>query len=453
MRLSLKLAALVGVLTALVVWGISWVSLQRDVGIVQDDVARNAELVAITIAAMAGDLSPEDDMVHLVDSINAEESAFEVIWVPPGSVAAAEGGPQVDVGVHSVTAKVPVDGGGAVMVVESLARRDELWARSVGTMTATAIAITILSVLVGLWVGRLMVGRPVDALVRKTREVARGDFSRPALVGGSDELATLAYELNLMAGQLEAARRRSTQEMDARIQAEVQLRHADRLRTVGQLAAGMAHELGTPLNVISGRAMLLRRGLGTEHEATGHVTIIAEQTRRITDIVRRLLDYSRQTPAARADVDLSALVRDTVSMLSTEASARGCMVRVGGPAGIHAAVDPEQLRQVVTNLVMNALQAVQEEGLVELTLAEVAEPQPGVRLWVDDDGPGVDPALRDSVFDPFFTTKEPGQGTGLGLAVVQGIVAEHGGSLSLGESPLGGARFEVVLPRTMEVAA
>jgi signal transduction histidine kinase len=240
-----------------------------------------------------------------------------------------------------------------------------------------------------------------------------------------------------------------------------QLRHAAKLTTVGRLAAGLAHELGTPLNVVSGRARMIASGRLSPEAIVEGATIIDGQAARMTRIIRQLLDFARRGPPKKATVDPAELARHAVLLLAPLAKKRDVTLRLdlGEDADATAGKvvgDGAQLEQVIANLVVNAIDASKEGGEVVLSLAEEElTPPPAhggprgryLRLDVRDRGVGISPEDQDRVFEPFFTTKDVGAGTGLGLSVVHGIVHEHGGWVAV-ESQVGeGARFSVYLPR------
>ena len=245
-----------------------------------------------------------------------------------------------------------------------------------------------------------------------------------------------------------------------------QLRHADRLATVGRLASGVAHELGTPLGVVLARARMFQDGEVAAQDIPAYARIIAEQVERMTAIIRQLLDFSRRQSRGdavaapeRELVNLSELVVRTLALVEPLAEKRNVQltfdgnVQTTGPvlAWVHAG----HIQQVVLNLVMNALQAMVRPGAVHLTLSQAratapagvdAPPGEYVRLCVEDAGKGIDPAILSKVFEPFFTTKDVGEGTGLGLSVSYGITREHGGWIEVESKPGVGSRFSVFLP-------
>lgn len=439
MRLSLKIAVLIGLGATLLVLLVSVASMRRDLRIVEDDIVRDAAQVANALAIASSGRS-DAEIEALIRGVNATTDVLEVRYLrgphDEGIVRATD----------SVSAVFPIHGAasGAIQVAESLAPRDRMLQGSLRSLVATTAVVILMSLGSGLWMGRSVVGVRVEELVRKARRVADGHFEEPIEIRGSDELTLLATELNLMAGQLDRVRREREREAEARLEAEIHLRHADRLRTVGQLAAGIAHELGTPLNVIGGRASMILR---VEPEGTAihkHATTIREQTARITAIVRRVMDFSRRAPAEMQSVRLDRLIEDTVALVRPTLKETDVRLEVPDRSWTLRA-DPEQIRQVVTNLLMNAAQATGSAGIVRLTLEDRG---PWIAIRVEDDGPGCPPELRDRLLEPFYTTKEPGEGTGLGLSVVDSIVQDHGGTLEIGDSDLGGAQFTVLLPRS-----
>ena len=202
-----------------------------------------------------------------------------------------------------------------------------------------------------------------------------------------------------------ACRRRSTRiakETEERIAAEEQLRLADRLSTVGKLASGMAHELGTPLNVVSGRAQMIVKGQSIGDEAKEDARIIWEQAKRMTGLMRALLDFARPSPAHREWIDLRAVATQTTTMLSALARTRDVALNVepGEPACADA--DAAQMQQVFTNLIVNAIHAIEGGGEVNITFREVVQRAPGDQggregpclvVEIADTGPGIEPSV------------------------------------------------------------
>jgi signal transduction histidine kinase len=225
--------------------------------------------------------------------------------------------------------------------------------------------------------------------------------------------------------------------------AKAQLRDLQRLAEVGTLAAGLAHEIGTPMNVILGRAEYHMQRTGEEATKKGLETI-AGQVERITKIINQLLTFSRRRPVEPRPMDIKQTIGDCLEMVHERLVRHRIQAETTfeGPVPIiHA--DPDQMGQVLLNLVINAIHAMPEGGKLRVGMQSNGD---GVSLTVADTGCGIPPAHLPKIFEPFFTTKEVGKGSGLGLPVVQGIIEEHGGSITV-ESEIGrGTTFYILLP-------
>jgi two-component system NtrC family sensor kinase len=358
-----------------------------------------------------------------------------------------------------VPTRVPGGRLGAIEIRESLHdERRYIRATWQNTIVATLVLILMCGLLASL-IGIVFVGRPTRALVGKVRRIGSGDLSGPLPARQNDELGEIAAEVNAMCERLQEAHAKLEKETEERLAAEQQLRHADRLMTVGKLASGMAHELGTPLNVVSGRAQMIANGESASGEAREDARIIVEQTKRMTKLMRELLDFARPRPAQRAWVDLHPLAQQTLTLLSALARTHDVeLVLLPGEAA-RANVDPGQLQQVFTNLVVNAIHAIDGHGTVSIGFRSVEEKPPadhggpfGPQLVIEisDTGSGMDAAIIPRIFEPFFTTKDVGEGTGLGLSVTHGIVREHGGFITVHSVQGQGTTFAVHLPLDSE---
>jgi signal transduction histidine kinase len=236
--------------------------------------------------------------------------------------------------------------------------------------------------------------------------------------------------------------RREGDEEKARLQR--QLRHADRLATIGQLAAGVAHELNEPLGGILGFAQLARKSPGLPARADADLGKIVNASLHAREIVRKLLIFARQMPAAKTKADLNRVVTEGLYLVEARCATEGIRLeRDLDPALAGIVADPGQLQQVLMNLVVNGIQSMPGGG--RLTIRTRNRPG-GVVLSVEDSGAGMDEETLREIFNPFFTMKEVGQGTGLGLSVVHGIVTAHGGTIRVESDPGRGSRFDVDLP-------
>lgn len=305
-----------------------------------------------------------------------------------------------------------------------------------------------LAALTGLVLQRQLL-RPLSRLTQSIRALGEGRPGPSLPVTRRDELGAVAAAFNRMADQLEAARRRILADRERALDLEQQLRHAETLSVAGKLASGIAHEVGTPLNIISGRAEMMLGSLPADHAAREDVQIIVEQIDRISAIIRALLDTVRLRKPEIQGVPAQPAVTGVLALLEHLARRRGIVLEAQVPPDLpEMAADPAQLQQVLLNLLMNAIEATPEEGRVTVEArATVHGGQPGVSVSVIDTGIGIRPEARSRIFDAFFTTKAPGQGTGLGLAICRDIVRDHGGTIGVQSRPGQGTTFTVWLPQ------
>jgi signal transduction histidine kinase len=344
---------------------------------------------------------------------------------------------------------------GAIEFSEPLVGGPEILAGRLATLVAVAALLVAACGSVAYLVSQRWVEWPLGTLIGKARRIGAEDFSAPVRLEGHREFDELAGEMNLMATKLEAARTRVESETAARIRAIEQLRHADRLSTIGRLAAGIAHELGTPLNVVSERAEMIAQGEHADPDgAAQSALVIRQQAMRMAGIVRRLLDFARRPQPDRRSTPLGELARSAARLVTPLLERRGVEVQtLDASVRVCCDVDPGQIQQVLINLLTNAVDVTPRGGEVRIRVERSQDGPPGATacgpfacLSVEDDGPGLAPEQRARIFEPFFTTKPAGQGTGLGLAVSEEIVREHGGSITV-ESEVGsGTRLRVWLP-------
>ena len=225
---------------------------------------------------------------------------------------------------------------------------------------------------------------------------------------------------------------------------EDRILRSEKLVTAGQLAAGIAHEIGTPLNVARGRLEMIVSHLGKDHVETPNHQVVIDQIDRVTRLIQQLLDYVRPAPSALQHVDISRMLRGVGELLSAQANNRHVAIRVQAPDEMPALrADPDQVQQIVVNLVLNAIDACAEGGHIVL---EAKAEGPQTVIEVVDDGQGIPPQAQAQVFDPFFTTKKRGQGTGLGLWVVAQLVRANCGEIELSSEPGKGTKVRVTWP-------
>jgi len=284
------------------------------------------------------------------------------------------------------------------------------------------IMAPLLAIGIGISVGR-SVTAPVARLQAGAERIASGDRDTQIDIAGDDEFGALARQFNAMTNALKEHER--------------QLVQSEKLAGIGRLAAGVAHEINNPLGVILGYVRVLAKK--ADAALAVDLAVIEEETLRCKEIVEGLLDLSRPLKAEFQPVDARELC-DEVAARVRDSQPNGALVEVQGQGTLRG--DPLKLRQVVFNLIKNAVEAAGDGGRVEVSISE-RERQ--FELRVSDSGPGIDPAVRDRLFEPFVSTKQ--RGTGLGLAVSQAIARAHGGEIAIASATSGGACFMLRLPR------
>ena len=227
---------------------------------------------------------------------------------------------------------------------------------------------------------------------------------------------------------------------------EQQLLQADKLASIGQLAAGVAHEINNPLGLILGYAQLLIRNSSKSGQEVEDLKTIEKQARNCKVIVQALLNFARRTETRKAPVDIHAVLNQVTDVLQRQFALDGVdILPAYCPDMPRFAGDGEKLKQVFMNLIMNARQAIEKEG--EIRVSTQFDPAGNkAAITVADTGRGIEASVINRIFDPFFTTKPVGKGTGLGLSVSYGIVREHGGEIQVKSKRGKGAVFTVILP-------
>ena len=218
--------------------------------------------------------------------------------------------------------------------------------------------------------------------------------------------------------------------------------HTEKLAAIGQLAAGIAHEINNPLGNILGYAKYLDQAMAPEQFAR-RVEVIIEQTKKCSGIVKGLLDFARRSASKPEVIEPNGLIARVVEMVRFQADKKGIALHLDLREEGTITVDPQKIEQVLLNLLLNAVQALPGPGNIWVATARRLDT---ILITVADDGPGVPPAIMNRIFDPFFTTKPVGEGTGLGLSISYRMIREHGGSLSAENPPDGGALFTLRLP-------
>jgi signal transduction histidine kinase len=294
---------------------------------------------------------------------------------------------------------------------------------------------------------RTHVGSPLAHMVANMKRVRSGDLQIAPTSRTSDEVGAAQEEFDLLVRDLETARVRADQEFEARRRMELGLQNADKLITLGQLSAVMAHEIGSPLQILEGRARALHKQAGDTDATRRTADMLVEQTERITRMVEQMLSITRRRAPIRSVVDAERSIRSVVALLELEARRRRVRFVIQRTGRSEVFADADQLQQVALNLIRNALEASPRDAIVAVTVG-------GDDIWltleVRDAGPGISESDRPHLFEPFFTTKAESGGSGLGLSVVKSIVQEHAGKVEFLEDESSGCIVRVNLPRRLE---
>jgi signal transduction histidine kinase len=295
---------------------------------------------------------------------------------------------------------------------------------------------------------------PISKLIDGVKSLARGNLDQRITLDQGNELAELARAFNRMAVDLKNARNRIIREGEEKLELERRFRQTEKLAIIGQLASGLAHEIGTPLNIILGRAELIKRKLGDQTEMRHSLDTILSQTRRITQIIQQLLGFVRKKKPELKTISISGLMETTLDLLDQQIQKQGIRTSkiFEDPLPLSKG-DPDQLQQVFLNIVLNAIQSMPEGGGLHLSVSSKMvsreglvefDQRPYLEIAVADTGKGMEKEVIRNIFTPFYTTKKTG--TGLGLMVTQGILQDHEGWIDV-ESRVGeGSVFRVFLP-------
>jgi two-component system, NtrC family, sensor kinase len=315
------------------------------------------------------------------------------------------------------------------------------------------------------WEGRLLPEHPAPyrAVAGVPLKVSNPGSEKPSIIGALmvlDDRPEKVFQkedvdlLELLAPQVAVSicNARLYQELQERIEAqhlaENRLVRSARLAAVGEMAAGVAHELNNPLTTVIGFVELILHDLPRDAPQRSDLELVLKEAQRTRGVVRRLLDFSHPTENIQVQTDMNCLVEDTLALVQHQARASNIEISLELDRDLPMiTVDPNQIKQVLLNLFHNAILAMPDGGLISLkTAREMRENQNWLGIVVRDTGEGIDPENLERIFEPFFTTRPTGSGTGLGLSVSYGIISDHGGSIEV-ESQLGkGSCFTIYLP-------
>ena len=362
---------------------------------------------------------------------------------------------------------------GVVDITYSLGKINQTMKAHVVNMVAVSIGFILLISLSAGWLLHRMIYLPLADLEKGAKRLSLGNFDRTIPVRGEDEFGSLARSSNTMMAALKKSRQELQewvqtleQKVNERTQelrlAEAEVARGEKLASIGQLAAGIAHELNNPLTGVLTFTHLLRKKMPEGSQDAEDLDLVIRETKRCASIIRRLLDFAREKTPEKAQVNLNGLIEETVRFIERSAALQHIEIALDlDPDLPPLFVDADLIKQVLINVLVNAQQAITEHGNI-LVRSRVHESRKftncgdesvrAVEIAITDTGCGIPKANLQRIFDPFFTSKEVGKGTGLGLSVSYGIVRSHGGDIEVESTEGEGTTFRVFLPAKLCVA-
>lgn len=288
------------------------------------------------------------------------------------------------------------------------------------------------------------ISRPLRRLEMVTRKIAEGDFPDLIQVSGKDEISSLQNSFNLMAGKLRAAMTSLEQTIEKLHEKQAQLVEAEKLASIGKLAAGIAHEINNPLTSVLTFSSLMIEKTPPEDPRFERLKMIVRETTRARNIVRQVLSFAREAPLIKVRLNVNQPVSEIIDSLIAQEAFKDIELAVELDDDLpDIQIDPVQIGQVVLNILLNAVHAITPPGRITVTTGRT---DGTVQIVFEDTGRGIPEEHMKRIFDPFFTTKDNSKGTGLGLAVSYGIIKKHGGAIEIKSAVGKGSKFIVRLP-------
>ena len=489
--LAARLSFFVAIIVFVVVTGAAYLEVRSYEGHIDRDLTDAARLAAQSAAdilaqrAMPYDALDVRDSLHdlvaadpVLDAISVIEKAQDGKLRVFSSTSTEEREETLSLAERAIAAQTPAsDRNSTVMlyvlpvprranyvVAVTVGLESLLQARAHELRVALGFAIptiVLVTLLVHLLVRRF-VGRPLSTILRAMNQNAAGEFSARAEIRSSDEIGTIAAGLNQMLDQLQ----RFNQSLHGRIEEATRdlslrnaqlaasqselltlresLAHTERVAALGQVAANVAHQAGTPLNLVSGYVQMIRDDPRTDQRTRTRLVTVDTQIQQVTRVLRTMLDHARQ-PSGMTTVALGGVIERVRELAQPRLSRANIRLVLSVDSDLPPLqADASQLEMALLNLVTNALDAMPDGGTLSMTAQ--ARPE-GVLIEIADTGGGIPAAIADRLFEPWVTTKPAGQGSGLGLAIVRDVVRAHGGSIAVSNRS-NGAVFVITLPAT-----
>lgn len=436
-----------------------WLSVRRQEAIFRSDMERHLSFLGEYLARIAAAEWPLDGargLRALIESASRADRRVQIKW----KTAAGDKTPGglIENGLDRIVWSEPleIDGRrfGRLELSESLSAMHAFLHFTLVRIALLSAALGIAGTLLASLMGHRLIGRRLDSLVAFAGRVGAGRLGERTDLTGRDEISLLASRLDEMSEQLAIGREQTEAANAERLSLLQELRHEDRLATVGRLAGGVAHELGTPLNVVMGHAERLATGSPTPGEIEHATRVIRRSVERMTETIHNLLGFVRSAPSPTKRLDPVEVVESVCGLVAPLASQRRIdLALTKAQPGTRVRGNGVQLEQALSNLVVNAIDASSEGGRVEVSVERVERVRRvgGTRrrmiaICIRDWGVGVDESKIERLFEPFFTSKPEGSGTGLGLWLAQGIADDHGGWIDVAIPPDGGSSFTLMIP-------
>ncbi len=315
--------------------------------------------------------------------------------------------------------------------------------RSVNLLLYALLTVIILGAIVNTKLAMSIAG-PLQRMERFTKRIAEGDFSERLDVKGNDEISSLSISFNMMEERLNQARTALENTITQLREKQMQLVEAEKLASIGKLASGIAHEISNPLTSVMTFSHLMLEKTPPDHPDFGKLRMMVRETERARDIVRQLLSFGREIPINPVRMSVNGPVNEVLQTMIAQGALDGVALNMTLADDLpRVLIDPERIRQVVSNIVVNATHAITPPGVINVSTGTSGG---FVHIVISDSGKGIPEEHLGKIFDPFFTTKDKTKGTGLGLAVSYGIIKKHGGHIEVMSQVGKGSTFTVRLP-------
>ncbi|MBU0945272.1 MAG: HAMP domain-containing histidine kinase [Proteobacteria bacterium] len=352
----------------------------------------------------------------------------------------------------SVISPIVTSGGEFQGAVEILLSLDQVNQNLAGLVQKFIVFVLLTALLLGAliyFISRWSISLPIAKLQEAAEKLGHGDLGLRIEKSGVRELDDLIEEFNRMAYNLEQQNKTREELFTEKIDLERKLRHTDKLASIGQLASGLAHEIGTPLNVISGRAEHLLGKISGEHPGAENLKSIIRQSERITKTMQQLLAFSRKSAAHFAEINFEKVIQEAFSLCQLRQRPTDPQIKIElNLSEQNMMADEDGMRQLFVNLMLNSFHVLSAGGTIRVKSTEDTQNGNGIIVAYEDNGPGISLDIRQRIFDPFFTTKDVGEGTGLGLYIVTNIVQEHQGRIEIATDFDQGTRIIIHFPRS-----